>query len=78
MTDNFWMLQGNQLKKWRDRRNLTQKQLAMKIGYQRMTISRIEQEKQKPSLELAYSLANALDLKIEDLFLFENKERENV
>ena len=55
-----------------------QKQLAMKIGCQRMTISRIEQEKQKPSLELAYSLANALDLKIEDLFLFENKERENV
>lgn len=78
MTDNFWTLQGNQLKKWRDRRNLTQKQLAMKIGCQRMTISRIEQEKQKPSLELAYSLANALDLKIEDLFLFENKERENV
>lgn len=50
----------------------------MKIGCQRMTISRIEQEKQKPSLELAYSLANALDLKIEDLFLFENKDRENV
>lgn len=74
MTDNFWMLRNNQLQKWRNRRNLTQQQLAMKIGCRRSTISRIEQGKQKPSLELAYSLAYTLEIPIEKLFDFENKE----
>lgn len=70
MTEEFWNLHGTYLKKFRINKNMTQSELARIVGCQRVTISRIETGHQKPSIELAYSLANALGIPFEKLFYF--------
>ncbi|MEO0796608.1 MAG: helix-turn-helix transcriptional regulator [Verrucomicrobiota bacterium] len=47
---------------------LTQAQLADKIGVTRQTIHAIETGKYQPSLEVAFKLSNAFGVTIEDVF----------
>lgn len=48
---------------------ITQEELAGKVGVRRETIIFLEQGKYNPSLKLAMKIAKELKLKIEDLFV---------
>ena len=63
------------IKELRARYDLTQEDLAKKIGVRRETILFIEKGKYNPSLKLAHDIAIALQTTIDDLFMFEDEER---
>jgi len=63
----------NKLKVFRAMQDLTQEDLAEKVGVTRQTINAIEKRKYNPSLELAFKLARLFDVKIEDIFVYENE-----
>jgi putative transcriptional regulator len=50
---------------------MTQQQLAEKVGASRQTILAIEAGKYSPSLELAFKIADAFDVKIGEVFDYE-------
>lgn len=60
------------IKELRARYNLTQEDLARKVGVRRETIVFLEKGKYNPSLQLAHDVAKALDTKIEEIFIFED------
>ena len=60
------------IKELRARYDLTQEDLAKKIGVRRETILFIEKGKYNPSLKLAHDIAKALDTTIDGLFIFED------
>lgn len=64
----------NKLKVYRAIKNINQEELAMAINVSRQTISAIEKEKFSPSLILAFKLANFFNVKIEDIFIYEEKD----
>jgi putative transcriptional regulator len=61
------------IKEFRARYNLTQEDLAKKVGVRRETIVFLEKGKYNPSLQLAHNVARVLKGKIEELFIFEVK-----
>jgi len=61
------------IKELRARYDLTQEDLAKKIGVRRETILFIEKGKYNPSLKLAHDIAIALQTTIDDLFMFEDE-----
>lgn len=52
---------------------MTQQQLAEKAGASRQTVMAIEAGKYSPSLELAFRIADAFGVKIEEVFYCEVK-----
>jgi len=62
------------IKEFRARYNITQQQLADKVGATRMTIVYLEKGKYNPSLKLAKKIARALGSTIDELFIFEEKD----
>ena len=50
---------------------MTQEQLAQRVGCTRQTIIALEAGKYTPSLSLAFKLARAFDRRIEDVFHYE-------
>lgn len=67
----------NNIKVYRAMHDLTQEILAEKVGVTRQTIHAIEKGKYDPSLELAFKLARLFDVRIEDIFLYEDSEAKN-
>jgi putative transcriptional regulator len=61
----------NRLKELRARDNLTQEDLAAKVGVSRQTINAIEKLKYDPSLSLAFKLAACFGMRVEDIFTME-------
>jgi len=59
------------IKELRARYNLTQENLAEKVGVRRETIVFLEKGKYNPSLKLAYDISKVLKSKIEDIFIFD-------
>lgn len=59
----------NKLKVFRAMHNLTQEQLADRIGVSRQTVIAIESDKYLPSLGLAFKIARIFKVKIEDIFI---------
>ncbi len=57
-----------------DHGEMTQKQLAEKVGASRQTIVAIEKAKYAPSLELAFSIAHAFGKPIQEVFSYEPDE----
>jgi putative transcriptional regulator len=53
------------------RDEMTQQQLAEKVGVTRQTIIAMEQEKYSPSLELAFRIAHVFDVPLEQVFFYE-------
>lgn len=49
---------------------MSQKELAEKVGVTRQTIIAIEKDKYSPSLELACRIADVFDVEINDVFEF--------
>ncbi len=60
----------NRMKELRARFNLTQEDLALKVGVRRETIVFLEKGKYNPSLKLAYEISRVFDMPIEKVFLF--------
>jgi putative transcriptional regulator len=68
----------NNIKKYRASANLSQLELAKKIGVARQTINLIENNKYNPSLELCLNLAKVLGTDLNSLFWEVNQdENEN-
>ena len=63
------------IKELRARYNLTQDDLAKKVGVRRETILYLEKGKYNPSLKLAHEVARALKTSIDNLFIFEDQEK---
>ncbi|MFD2867514.1 helix-turn-helix transcriptional regulator [Kurthia populi] len=61
------------LKVLRAKHNVTQKDLARKLGVSPSTLSMIESGENTPSLELAYKIASIFGKSIEDIFFNEIK-----
>jgi putative transcriptional regulator len=59
------------IKELRARHNYTQEDLAKKVNVRRETIVFLEKGKYNPSLKLAYDISKIFNLKIEELFLFD-------
>lgn len=59
----------NRIREMRGRDNLTQSDLARKVGVRRETIVFLEQNKYNPSLKLAYDIAQVFGMKIEEVFI---------
>jgi len=59
------------IKELRARHDLTQEDLAKKVGVRRETILYMEKGKYNPSLKLAHEVAKALKTTIDDLFVFD-------
>lgn len=55
---------------------MTQQQLAEKVGVSRQTIIAIEAGKYSPTLELAFNIAETFGVKIGDVFDYEIREQE--
>ena len=53
---------------------MTQKELADKVGVTRQTIVAIEKAKYSPSLELAFRIAYVFDSPLEEVFTYEPKD----
>lgn len=60
------------MKELRAKYDLTQEELANKVGVRRETIVFLERGKYNPSLKLAYDIAKVLESKIEEVFIFED------
>ena len=64
-----YVLLGTRIKEQRQRRMLTQQQLAEKVSLTPGFISRIESGKKKPSLEVLLSICEALNITLNDLLV---------
>jgi DNA-binding XRE family transcriptional regulator len=60
------------LKEFRAKHDLTQEDLARLAGVRRETILAIENGKSVPSLQLAHTIARALQATIDELFIFDD------
>ncbi len=63
----------NRMKELRARDNLTQAKLAQLVGVRRETIVFLEKGKYNPSLSLAHSIATVFNLRIEEVFIFDEE-----
>ncbi len=59
------------IKEFRAKYDLTQEDLARKVGARRETIVYLEKGKYNPSLRLAHNVAKLLKTTIDELFIFE-------
>jgi putative transcriptional regulator len=65
------------IKEFRARYDLTQEDLAKKIGVRRETILYLEKGKYNPSLILAHEIAKALRTTIDELFIFKDQKEDH-
>lgn len=63
----------NRLAEIRKKKKIGQGYLVDKLGVSRQTISSIENGRCTPSLELAFDIANLLEMPVEEIFLHENR-----
>ena len=56
---------------------MTQAQLAKKVGVTRQTIIAMEQEKYSPSLELAFRIAHVFGVHLEEVFSYDFEGEKN-
>lgn len=70
-------LVSNHIRKLRfDHDEMTQQQLADKVGVTRQTIVALEKGSYSPSLELAFRIACFFDLPLEEVFSYRDKVEE--
>lgn len=61
----------NRLEEIRKQRGMTQEELADKLDVSRQTIGSLENGRYNPSIILAFKIAKLFDVRIEDLFIYE-------
>lgn len=66
------------MKAYRAMLNLSQEELANKVGVRRETIIRLEKGQYNPSLRLAMDISDVFGVSVEDVFVFvEDKENKS-
>jgi len=65
------ILLRNRLEEIRKQQNITQEDLAEKLGVSRQTIGSLENGRYNPSIILAIKIARFFSLAVEDIFIFE-------
>ncbi|MFC1700683.1 helix-turn-helix transcriptional regulator [Patescibacteria group bacterium] len=65
------MAMTNKIKIYRAMKNMTQEDLAEKVGVTRQTIIAIEKGNYSPSLELTFKIAKVFNKQIESIFKYE-------
>ena len=66
---------SNQIRRLRfENAEMTQADLAGRIGVTRQTIIAIEQSRYSPSLEMAFQIARAFNVTLDDVFQYEPPE----
>ena len=63
------------IKELRARYDLTQDDLARKVGVRRETVLYLEKGKYNPSLKLAHDISKVLNTTIDDLFIFIDEDK---
>ncbi len=58
----------NKVKEMREERGWSQGELAKRLNVSRQTVISIEKERYNPSLDLAFTLADLFERRIEDIF----------
>lgn len=61
----------NRLKEYRAKINVNQTEMGKLVGVSRQTISQIERGDYSPSVTLALKIAKVLNVKVEDIFNYE-------
>jgi len=61
---------SNRIRVLRAEKEMTQKELAEKVGVSRQTVISTEKSNYTPSLVLAFEIANAFDVGIDDVFQY--------
>ncbi|MCF6287766.1 MAG: helix-turn-helix transcriptional regulator [Proteobacteria bacterium] len=64
----------NKLKVLRAQRDWSQEVLSKHLGVSRQTINAIERGKYDPSLPLAFKISHLLEMKIEEIFEYQNRD----
>ena len=57
-----------------DHGEMTQAELGHKVGVTRQTIIAIEQGRYSPSLEMAFQIANAFDVPLDEVFQYQDTQ----
>lgn len=66
----------NRIEEIRKERGILQDELAKALGVSRQTISSLENGRYNPSITLAHKIAKLFHLTIEEVFIFEDTEKE--
>lgn len=66
----------NHLEEIRKSKGLNQEQLANILGVSRQTISSLENGRYNPSILLAFKIARYFNMSIEDVFIYEEDEKD--
>ena len=64
----------NRIENIRKEKNIRQEDFAKAMGVSRQTISSLENGRYNPSILLAYKIAKYFEMKIEEVFLFEEED----
>ncbi len=64
------------MKEFRARHNITQADLAGRVGVRRETIVHLEKGAYTPSLRLAWQIAKELETTVDELFSFDDEDAE--
>lgn len=64
----------NRLEEIRKQRGITQEDLADKLEVSRQTIGSLENGRYNPSILLAFKIARYFEMRIEDIFIFDEEE----
>lgn len=71
---NELTLLGKRIAELRNKRGLTQEQLAEMTGYSSNHIAKLESARTNPSFDLLVAIAKALQVEIKELFSFEEQK----
>jgi len=63
----------NRLEEIRKNNKITQEELAEKLEVSRQTIGSLENGRYNPSIMLAFKIARFFDMRIEDIFIYEEE-----
>ena len=67
----------NRLKEYRAKIGVNQQEMGRMAGVSRQTISQIERGDYSPSVTLALKIAKVFDVKVEDIFWYEEDEKDD-
>jgi transcriptional regulator with XRE-family HTH domain len=67
-TSEIYQYLGKRIKHYREQQNITQEQLGIALGLSRTSVTNIEAGRQRFNVELAYKIAETLDVNIGLLF----------
>lgn len=62
---------GKNLRKYRKENNLTQEQLAEKVGIHSTYVGKLEAGKNNPSVKMLFKISRALNIKLSNVFDFD-------